>query len=161
MLVCHIDLSKPGASINKMLCTILVALMLAGMDGTLAFAEPMPTPVAKQESASAETLPTAEQSLAITSLPDAELEAAIRATAPDYRVDIVGVEGDIGKARYATARNDLNGDGKDEVFFYLTGPYFCVTGGCSLLVFSQAYGYSLLASIPTSDPPVIVAQRYN
>lgn len=83
---------------------------------------------------------------------DAELEAAIRATDPDYAgADQV--------ARYATGRSDLDGDGNPEVFVYLMGPYFCGSGGCNLLVFSQGMdGYKLLANIPTSDPPVIIAE---
>lgn len=102
----------------------------------------------------ADAAPTAD---ATTAAADAELEAAIRATAPDYRSDIVGSE-DAAKARYAAARKDLNGDGRDEVFVYLMGPFFCGTGGCNLLVFSQGMdGYSLLANIALSRPPVIVA----
>ncbi len=139
---------------NRMLCTLVAALMLAGGGGKPAFADPMPTPLANGELAAA-----AQQPVATTSLPNTELEAAIRATAPDYHTDIVGAESNIGKARYAVARTDLNSDGRDEVFVYLMGPYFCGSGGCKLLLFSQgADGYSLLASIPISDPPVIVAQ---
>lgn len=86
---------------------------------------------------------------------DPELEAAIRAASPDYRADVIGAGG---KARYAAARMDLNADGNEEVFVYLMGPFFCGTGGCNLLVFSQGMdGYSLLADIPTSDPPVIIS----
>jgi hypothetical protein len=91
----------------------------------------------------------------VQSAPDAELEAAIRAASPDYRADVIGAGG---KARYAAARMDLNADGNEEVFVYLMGPFFCGTGGCNLLVFSQGMdGYSLLADIPTSDPPVIIS----
>lgn len=94
-----------------------------------------------------------------TTAPDAELEAAIRATTPDYRADITDAPGDGGKARYSAAHADLNGDGNDEVFVLLMGPFFCGTGGCTLLLFSRGMdGYSLLANIPTSDPPVIVAE---
>lgn len=35
---------------------------------------------------------------------------------------------------YALAWQDLNDDGTDEAIVYLAGPYFCGTGGCSLLV---------------------------
>ncbi len=139
---------------NIMLCALVAVLILAAGISKPSCADPMPAPVAKQEPA-----PAVQQPVAAVSPPAAELEAAIRATAPDYRADIVGDEGNIGKARYAIARTDLNGDGKDEVFVYLMGPYFCGSGGCNLLLFSQgADGYSLLASIPISDPPVIVAQ---
>jgi hypothetical protein len=141
-------------SMNRMLGTLVTALILCVGDAELVFADAIQTPIHSQDQA-----PAVEQSATTTSLPNTELEAAIRATAPDYRADVVGAEGNIGKARYAIARTDLNGDGKDEVFVYLMGPYFCGTGGCKLLLFSQgADGYSLLASIPISDPPVIVAQ---
>jgi hypothetical protein len=97
-----------------------------------------------------------------TTLPDAELEAAIRATAPDYNQQMVGTDGDSGKARYTSAKADLNGDGKDEVFVYLMGPFFCGTGGCNLLVFSMGSdGYNLLANIPTSESLVIQAETQN
>lgn len=89
-------------------------------------------------------------------LADAELEAAIRATAPDYTAEVVS-ESSM-KSRYVAVRADLNGDGKNEVFVYLMGGFFCGSGGCNLLVFSQNMdGYSLLANISTSDPPIIVA----
>jgi hypothetical protein len=91
-------------------------------------------------------------------VPDAELEAAIRATAPDYRQAKPGTEGDAVNARYRAVRADLNGDGNDEVFVYLMGPFFCGSGGCNLLLFSRGFdGYSLLANIAISEPPVIVA----
>ncbi|MBP7370200.1 MAG: hypothetical protein KA902_02055 [Arenimonas sp.] len=87
---------------------------------------------------------------------DAELEAAIRATAPDYTIEVVSEP--VMKSRYTVVRTDLNGDGKNEVFVYLMGGFFCGSGGCNLLVFSQGMdGYSLLANISTSDPPIIVA----
>ncbi len=93
---------------------------------------------------------------------DAGLEAAIRATSPDYRVDITSGADDTGKARYRAVRADLNDDGQAEVFVYMMGPYFCGTGGCNLLVFSQGMdGYLLLANIPISDPPVIVTDARN
>jgi hypothetical protein len=96
---------------------------------------------------------------AIAGAGDAELEAAIRATDPNYNVKAIGADDGAQKARYAAARVDLNGDGNPEAFVYLMGPYFCGSGGCNLLVFSQGMdGYTLLANIPTSDPPVIIAE---
>ncbi|CAG1021089.1 hypothetical protein MTYM_00744 [Methylococcales bacterium] len=32
---------------------------------------------------------------------------------------------------------DLNGDGKDEYFVRLNGPYFCGTGGCTMLILDR------------------------
>ncbi len=88
--------------------------------------------------------------------PDAELEAAIRATAPDYTRESVEILGQ--KARYVYAHADLDGDGTDEVFVYLLGPFFCGTGGCDLLLFSGGpMGYGLISDFPISRTPVIVS----
>lgn len=119
---------------------------------------------APTDTAAAPATPTAVVTTGSPALPDApsatspaELEAAIRATAPDYNPASVGSD-DAGKARYVTVRKDLNADGADEIFVYLMGPYFCGSGGCTLLIFDQGVdGYSLLANIATSSPPVIVA----
>ncbi|KLE35070.1 hypothetical protein [Aurantiacibacter luteus] len=43
-----------------------------------------------------------------------------------------------GTISYALAWNDLNGDGAQEAIVYPVGPYFCGTGGCNLLVLTQA-----------------------
>jgi len=47
--------------------------------------------------------------------PDAAIESAILRIAPDYTREIVGET----KARYASERIDLNGDGREEVLVYL------------------------------------------
>ncbi|MBX7453109.1 hypothetical protein GR927_34460 [Mycolicibacterium sp. 3033] len=111
---------------------------------------------ADTSSAAAYSAPTATKgSPTPSAVPSPELEAAIRATAPDYTVASVG---DAGPARYVAARTDLNADGNDETFVYLMGPYFCGSGGCTLLVFDHGVdGYSLLATMTTSSLPVIVS----
>jgi hypothetical protein len=102
-------------------------------------------------------VPEPEAGSASNTMPDAELEAAIRAAVPDYKVDIVSDPSM--KSRYMAVRADLNSDGNDEVFVYLMGGMFCGTGGCNLMVFSKGMdGYSLLADIATSRPPIIVTQ---
>ncbi len=89
---------------------------------------------------------------------DPALEAAIRRASPDYTREIVGIDGR--SARYVHGRIDLNGDGRDEVFAYLLGPYFCGTGGCNLLLFREVPGgYALAGNFPTTRPPVIVADE--
>lgn len=141
---------------KKTLTIIAAAIAIAGCSG-------------KQETPTTETIPeqtwasgTTDAS-AVQSANEAagnpELEAAIRATDPNYSIDAIGTGDGSQNARYATGRSDLNGDGNPEVFVYLMGPYFCGSGGCNLLVFSQGMdGYKLLANIPTSDPPVILAE---
>lgn len=45
---------------------------------------------------------------------------------------------DAARIDYALAWHDLDGDGADEAIVYLAGPYFCGTGGCTLLVLTRA-----------------------
>lgn len=89
--------------------------------------------------------------------PDAEIEAAILSASPDYTKEMVEIGGASGMARYVYGRVDLNGDGKDEVFVYMLGSYFCGTGGCNLMLFTEGPdGYSLVSNFPISRLPVIV-----
>jgi hypothetical protein len=46
----------------------------------------------------------------------------------------------------------------DEVLVHLLGPFFCGSGGCSLLLFTPSEGgYSLVNEFPISRLPVIVS----
>jgi heat shock protein HslJ len=90
--------------------------------------------------------------------PDKDLEAAIRQASPYYTKAVVDVEGSTGRGRYVYGRVDLNGDGRDEVFVYLLGSFFCGTGGCNLLLFAETgNGYSLINEFMTARLPVIVS----
>jgi heat shock protein HslJ len=81
---------------------------------------------------------------------DAELEDAIRKASPDYSRGMT-------KAGYAYERIDMNGDGQEEMFVYLLGPFFCGTGGCELQLFTRgAKGYSLIQSFPITRTPIVV-----
>jgi hypothetical protein len=83
--------------------------------------------------------------------PDKELEAAILGASPSYTRKVE-------RGRYVYARVDLNGDGRDEALVYLLGSIFCGTGGCNLLLFTEAErGYSLVNEFPISRVPVVVA----
>lgn len=119
-----------------------------------------PTPAPEADSAKATTPQPAVDAATSDPQPsatDAELDAAIRAAAPDYKADIVSEPSM--KSRYVAVRADLNNDGNDEVFVYLMGGMFCGSGGCNLKVFSKGMdGYSLLADISTSRPPIIVVE---
>jgi heat shock protein HslJ len=89
--------------------------------------------------------------------PDSAIEAAILRPHPDYAR--VGADDD-GKARYVYSRVELNGDGRNEVIVYPMGSFFCGTGGCSLLILTPAAaGYDVVADIPTSRPPVLIAEE--
>ena len=89
--------------------------------------------------------------------PDPRLEAAILQASPSYTKEMVDAGGGA-KAWYVYGRVDLNGDGRDEVLAYLLGPFFCGTGGCTLLLFTESgNGYSLVNEFPTSRLPITVS----
>lgn len=92
--------------------------------------------------------------------PNKNLEAAILRAEPSYTKAASDAGGGT-RSRYVYGRVDLNSDGRDEVFVYLLGPFFCGTGGCNLLLFTETRnGYSLINEFSTSRIPVIVsAQR--
>lgn len=56
----------------------------------------------------------------------------------DIRRYLLQQYADAGEISYALAWSDLDGDGAEEAIIYLGGPYFCGTGGCNLLVLTQA-----------------------
>ncbi|MBI4893604.1 MAG: META domain-containing protein [Acidobacteria bacterium] len=87
---------------------------------------------------------------------DEHLEAAVLKAAPSYTKAAAGET----VARYAASRVDLNGDGKEEVFVYLMGPFFCGTGGCELMLFRDGPGgYELVEEFSITRTPVIVSQK--
>ena len=98
--------------------------------------------------------PIAEQ--AFQTQPDSAIETAILQTSPDYSRSVVDMEQGLGKARYVYSRVDLNDDGQEEVLVYLLGPFFCGTGGCNLMIFTDGpNGYVLVNDFPISRPPII------
>jgi hypothetical protein len=104
--------------------------------------------------------PLAQAGVPYSAKPDRALEAAILRGAPSYRRSLLAASGRPEPARYVHARTDLDGDGREEVFVYLMGPFFCGTGGCNLQVYrSTMRGYSLVNDFPTSRVPVIVSDR--
>jgi heat shock protein HslJ len=92
--------------------------------------------------------------------PDNDLEAAILEASPSYTRQAFDLAGAAGRGRYVYGRVDLNGDGRDEVFVYLLGSFFCGSGGCNLLLFTPARnGYTLVNEFTISRLPVIVSPR--
>lgn len=90
---------------------------------------------------------------------DPTIEEAILESSPDYTREMVEVGGGQ-KARYLYARADLNDDGREEVFVYLLGPFFCGTGGCNLLILTESEdGYRVVNSFPTSDLPLVATRE--
>lgn len=49
---------------------------------------------------------------------------------------------------------DLNKDGKNEVFVYLNSPYFCGSGGCTVLLLSDKL--DLITKFTVTSPPLFV-----
>ncbi len=103
---------------------------------------------------------SAEETVPFDTAANRRLEDALREVSPDYTQDLVEVGG--GQARYLHAQIDLNGDGRPETFAYLLGSFFCGTGGCNLLLFTdEAGGYRLVDEFPITDLPVIVSAEEN
>lgn len=92
--------------------------------------------------------------------PDVALEAAVLAAKPGYTKKVAAAAGANDAARYIHGRVDLNGDGRAEVFVFVTGSIFCGAGGCSLMLFGEDQGrYTLVEEFANSRPPVIVAPK--
>jgi hypothetical protein len=103
--------------------------------------------------------PLASAGVVYRNTPDPALERAILRAEPGYRRAVLEPEEGLGQARYVHARVDLDGDGREEVFVYLMGPFFCGTGGCNLLLFRPTgRGYAQVADFPISRVPIIVAE---
>jgi len=57
---------------------------------------------------------------------------------------------------------DLNGDGRPEALVLFSGPDWCVTTGCSLVVFQESQtGYKPVSHITRVRPPVLVGADAN
>jgi heat shock protein HslJ len=92
--------------------------------------------------------------------PDAAIEAAVLAATPSFTKRVIAAGGPDNATRYVHGRVDLNGDGRAEVLVFLMGGYFCGTGGCNLMVFSEDAGrLTLIADFVRSRPPLIVSPK--
>ena len=67
-----------------------------------------------------------------------------------------------GETRYTDAFIDLNGDGVKEVVVYLTGRYWCGTGGCVTLVLTRTgESYRSICRVLATRPPIRVLRKSN
>ena len=57
--------------------------------------------------------------------------------------------------KYIFFEEDLNGDSKNEIFVGLTGPFFCGSGGCSILLLNNQG--DLITAFSVSEYPVIIS----
>ena len=56
---------------------------------------------------------------------------------------------------YKRANADLNGDGRDEVFLYVTDPFYCGSGGCRLVILSPGRaGYRVVMQTTITQLPI-------
>lgn len=70
-----------------------------------------------------------------TSLPVNKTAALVKATLSDlYKDDLAKNVVDTASRKFIFSEQDLNGDGKNEIFVGTTGPYFCGSGGCTILL---------------------------
>jgi hypothetical protein len=61
--------------------------------------------------------------------------------------------------RYSAALLDLKGDGKREVIVYISGSFYCGTGGCTTLILApKASSFRVLSKIFTSRTPIRVLE---
>lgn len=63
-----------------------------------------------------------------------------------------------GERRFSLYRSDLNNDGKKEIFVYLNSPYFCGTGGCTVLLLSPKG--ELITKFTVTRPPIFIEPRF-
>ncbi|MBB1087202.1 hypothetical protein H4F99_01730 [Lysobacter sp. SG-8] len=80
-------------------------------------------------------------------------EAGAQAAVAAY-LEQEGAEAD---TRHRDARVDLDGDGQDDLLVYLEDPYFCGSGGCSLVVFrNEGATFTKVASTSVTRSPIAV-----
>jgi hypothetical protein len=80
------------------------------------------------------------------------LGAALQAYAPKTGDDVKTFE------PRRTACADLNGDGIRDALVLLQGPYWCATGGCTLLVFkSFRDGFTFISKSTLIPPPLLAS----
>lgn len=56
--------------------------------------------------------------------------------------------------RFQFYKTDLNGDGQDEIFVRLMGPYFCGSGGCTFLLLDK-YG-EIITKFSVTRAPIFI-----
>jgi len=82
-------------------------------------------------------------------LPEADVKKA---------VDRYRINKGVSESPYASAGADLDGDGRPEALIYLTGPEWCRSTGCTLLVLKQGdRGYRPVSVTERAQAPVVVA----
>ncbi len=82
---------------------------------------------------------------------------------PDLSRAILAYLAQQGDAAYLdphqTARIDLNGDSREDALVLLENPYFCGTGGCTLLVFKDTKrGFQFVSRSTLIRPPIMVSE---
>ncbi|UBB90393.1 hypothetical protein J4771_03290 [Candidatus Kaistella beijingensis] len=60
--------------------------------------------------------------------------------------------------KFSMHQSDLNNDGQKEVFVYLNSPYFCGTGGCTILLLSP--NQELITKFTVTNPPIFIEPTF-
>lgn len=90
-----------------------------------------------------------------------EAVATVRKTLQEaYKMDLTKELLDTGSRKFTLLEVDLNNDQKKEIFVGLTGPYFCGSGGCTILLL-QNDGSQLSRFTVTGYPIIIDANKTN
>ncbi len=88
--------------------------------------------------------------------PDKSKDNAISFLREYYKKDIASGLLDSTSRRFMLAEQDLNDDGKNEIFLGLSGSYFCGSGGCTVLLLSSEQ--KLNTSFTVVNYPIFIAQ---
>lgn len=84
-----------------------------------------------------------------------DIERLVRLTLTDmYKQDIEKDLIDSFSRRFIFFQHDLNGDNKQEIFVGFTGPYFCGSGGCNILLLDHQG--NKISSFTVADVPVVI-----
>lgn len=154
-------------NINMRLFSLLQLAALAGLWAACNSAN-TPAPAAADSIGTAST-----RSMAAPALPDPDTTDAIAATAYGVRTygdsavaaarraitssfgaDLDTDLQDSTMRKFRLFRFDLNDDGSEEIFVGLTGPLFCGTGGCTIMLL-QADG-SVITNFTVAGFPVVI-----
>ncbi|MCU0335019.1 MAG: hypothetical protein MUF62_08195 [Chitinophagaceae bacterium] len=85
---------------------------------------------------------------------DSAVAAARRGIASSFGSDLATDFQDSSMRKFRLFRFDLNDDGSEEIFVGLTGPLFCGTGGCTIMLL-QADG-SVITNFTVAGFPVVI-----
>jgi hypothetical protein len=97
----------------------------------------------------------AASTAAAGSQPSFGSEADLQRSLRNYIVKRWGVPE--GETRYAAVLTDLNGDGRKEALVYVSGRYWCGSGGCDLWILTpRSQSWTMVTQTTVTWPPIRV-----